>query len=133
MKKTFLLLLIALTCLCLSGISHAQEEEPAPGFNACMDNAQTTVDMAECTNSGIEHWNAVLKESYAQAQECPFEDEARCAEYQASLVKSMTAWEAHRDATATYLAGASGGTMDILNSVMFVLETTRAQALLLQQ
>ena len=132
MKKFIFLMLIALTCLCLSGISHAQDEELAPGFDACMDKAETTSELVACADSGFEHWSAILKENYEQAKECPYDNEEQCAEYQSNLAKSMAAWEAYRDAMVNHL-GSNGGTINRVNVSMFLLETTRSQALLLQQ
>ncbi len=130
MRKIFFLLLITLSCLCSSGISNAGDnEESAPGFDACMDKAETTAAMLECVSSGIDYWDKALAENYALAEkECPFESEKECAEYRARLGESMQTWQAYRDATAAHLGQASGGSVDSLSAAMFILEVTKIQA-----
>lgn len=129
MKRVIFPLLVALACLCLPGMSHAGEEEPAPGFNACMDKAVSTADMVACMNTGIEHWDKILTKNYAQAEKsCPHQDKARCAEYLSLLRASMKSWKTYRADTASYLRQVSGGTMDQLGAAMFVLEATKQYA-----
>ena len=129
MKRVIFPLLVALICLCLPGMSHAEEEELAPGYNACMDKAVSTADMVTCMNAGIEHWDKVLAKNYARAEkDCLDPDKARCDKYRSLLRASMKSWKAYRSDTASYLRQASGGTMDQLNAAMFYLQVTKQYA-----
>ena len=129
MKRVIFSLLVALVCLCLPGLSHAEEEELAPGFNACMDKAVSTADMVGCMNAGIEHWDKVLAKNYAEAEKgCLDPDKARCDEYRSLLRASMKSWKAYRSDTASYLGQVSGGSMDRLSAAMFYLQVTKQYA-----
>lgn len=128
MKRVVFSLFLALAFFCLPGISHAEEDELAPGFKACMDEATSTATMMTCMNNAIEHWEKVLAKNYAQAEKNCEEDDNRCAGYRSLLQATMTSWKTYRADMAAYLGQVSGGTMDRLAAASFDLDAIRLYA-----
>lgn len=128
-KAIFLLLLTAVTCLFLSGVCLAKDEELAPGFTACMEKAKIMQEVMACAADGIDHWDKELGERYAAAKKDVLEDEERGVERMERLDASMAAWKAYYEATKVFLANESPNSSDRMPILMFMLESARLQAL----
>ena len=123
------LAVLAAFCLCGTG---AAEEELAPGYDQCMDKAQTTSDYVECADDAFCHWDVILDENYQKAMKrCPYDTEEACAAYVRKLREAERAWLRYRDATVEFLSQKLGGSHDRVEASVFAAEATRAQARLL--
>ena len=109
--------------------AHA-EEELAPGYNACIDKAQSTADNVECLTGAYNYWDKVLNANFKKAQGA-CEDTANAKECRARLLKAQRLWIQYKEAMGDALYGMGGGTMDSLTVGHFLAEETKKQAQLL--
>lgn len=107
-------------------------EELAPGFNACTEKAQSTVDNLECLTAAYNHWDKVLNANFKKAQ-AACADAMDAKQCRARLLKAQRLWIQYKAAMAEALyAMGSGGTMDNLTVGDFAARETKKQAQLLE-
>ena len=113
-----------------SAVLAAEEEELAPGFNACMNRASATTEMVECYNSAYNFWDKILNRNYKRALK-------NCEEYgtqlcEANLKKAQRTWIQYKEGMSDYIYNSSDGTMSRLSAIGFLTEETKKQAQLLR-
>ena len=107
------------------------EEELAPGYNACIEKAQSTAKNLECLTAAYNHWDKMLNTNFKKAQ-AACADAADAKTCRAKLLKAQRLWIQYKEAMADALYGMSGGgTMDNLTVGNFLAEETKKQARLL--
>ena len=107
------------------------EEELAPGYNACIEKAQSTADNLECLTAAYTHWDKALNANFKKAQ-AACEDTANAKECRAKLLKAQRLWIQYKEAMGDALYGmGGGGTMDSLTVGHFLAGETKKQAQLL--
>ena len=107
------------------------EEELAPGYNICMENALSNMDMVSCTHAAYEYWDKVLNENYAVALKAcnDASDPAAC---RANIKKAERLWVQYKEAMAEAVVDLNGGgSLSRLSAVSFLAEETKKQATLL--
>lgn len=123
---------LLIASLALPSAALAQEqgsEELAPGFDACMGQATSTVEMVNCLNSAYEYWDGILNRNYKQAiRDCADSGEPECKK---KLQKAQRAWIQYKEGMAGFIYSSTGGTMSSLNAASFLATETKKQAELL--
>lgn len=108
------------------------EEELAPGFNACVENANSTAEQIECYTSAYTYWDKKLNTNYKKAQNnCSgSENPESCKK---TLLTAQRSWLQYTQAmtNAIFEAG-GGGSLARLQGDEFHATETKKQALLLQ-
>ena len=130
MSKLTVMLLLGAFFVLTPGTAPA-EEELAPGYNVCMENAVSDMDMMECTNAAYAHWDKVLNENYAAAlKSCnAAEDPAAC---KANIKKAERLWVQYKEAMSDVVLELNGGgSLSRLAAAGFLAEETKKQATLL--
>ncbi len=116
--------------MAMPSASMAQEEELAPGFNACMQRGYSTADMVECFNAAYEYWDKALNRNYKLAMKnC---DENGLPECKAKLKKAQRAWIQYKEGMSDYIVSSSDGTMSRVSAISFLAEETKKQAKMLK-
>lgn len=113
-----------------AGAAQAEEEEElAPGFNACMEKAGgVTPNITECQEAALEYWDKQLNINYKQQMEAT-KDALKPEARKAALLKAERAWIAYRDAMAEFVGDSrEGGTLARVIGMSFRLQTTKMQA-----
>ena len=108
------------------------EEELAPGFDACIGKAVSTVDQVDCLSRAYEYWDKQLNANYQQAR-------AQCASAEkpdlcrAHLLKAERAWVAYKEAMGDVVWDMNGGgSISRVSALGFTVEETKKQAKLLK-
>ena len=123
-----LVLSLALPSVALAE-GQAGEQEFAPGFDACMEQATATADMKNCLNAAYEYWDGILNRNYKQAmRNCEEFGEPECKK---KLLKAQRAWIQYKEGWVDYIYSSTGGTMSSLNALSFQAPETKKQAELL--
>ncbi|HJD97531.1 lysozyme inhibitor LprI family protein [Mailhella massiliensis] len=130
MKTMPVMLLSGLLLTVVHGAALA-EEELAPGYNICMENALSNMDMMDCTQAAYEHWDKVLNENYAVALKA-CDDAVDPAACRANIKKAERLWVQYKEAMAEAVADLNGGgSLSRLAAESFLAEETKKQATLL--
>ena len=58
------LLTLCAVWLILSVPARAQEDDDAPGFRQCMNQALSTVDINECHRLSFQYWDELMQQNY---------------------------------------------------------------------
>lgn len=131
LQKKFLIGgLLALMCL-LPLTANAEEEELAPGFDACMDKAATTADTLNCTTAAQDYWDKILNENFKKAKN-------HCAqatspkECDENLVAAQRLWIKYKEITPRVIRDLyGGGSLGTQIAGHFLASETKKQAQLL--
>lgn len=124
---TLLLLLAFLLAPCL----HPRAEDLAPGYNECVEKAQSTADNLDCLNKAYDYWDKILNENFNVAREACSEAEKpkKCSE---DLLKAQRLWIQYKEAMAPVISELNGGgSLSRILADTFVVRETRKQARLL--
>lgn len=130
MKKTIYALILLLVIS--ANWARAENTELAPGYDACMDKAQSTADYIDCANNAYEHWDKILNARFAQAKQfCANSEKPKeCA---ANLLKAQKLWIQYKEAMYPVIGELNGGgSMSRLEENIFAVKETKKQAELLQ-
>lgn len=126
------LFFIAVIALTLSPLrASAEEEELAPGYNACIDKSESTADTIDCIGKAYEHWDKKINQNFKKAEGACAESE-NPQDCKKALVKAQRLWVQYKEAMPTvieYLNG--GGSMSRVTANYFMAEETKKQAQLL--
>lgn len=124
-------LIMALLGLSLWSVNAGAEEELAPGFDRCMENAPSTVDQKDCVNKAYAYWDKILNINFKKAKKscADSENPKTCA---SSLVNAQKSWIKYKEEmpTVIYMLN-GGGTLSQLEGDIFVVKETKKQAQLL--
>ena len=123
---------LALALVVAPALAQQQEEELAPGFNACVQQSGgATTQMAACGQAAYEFWDKRLNEAYKKARQACFD--AACQERLRGMQRH---WIQYKEAMGDVLFRGLervGGSMNRLNAVAFAAEETKKQTRLLQE
>lgn len=129
-KKFIMGGLLALMCL-LPLTANAEEEELAPGFDACMDKAATTAETRNCLREAQDYWDKILNENFKKAKDhcAQATSPKECSE---NLVAAQRQWIKYKEMTPAVIRDLHGGSMGTQIADDFLATETKKQARLLQ-
>lgn len=135
MRRILCCLTAALTLLAVPGLAQERMIAPdptelAPGFRACMSEADTDMAMSACYAAATEYWDAILNANFKKAMAACAQasDEKVCRE---TLREAQRQWMRYRDAMIPVLMPEDAGTLQRVEANAFVAEETKKQAGLL--
>lgn len=104
--------------------------ELAPGFRACMSEADTDMAMSDCYSAATQYWDAILNANFKKAMAACAQasDEKACRD---TLREAQRQWMRYRDAMIPVLMPEDAGTLQRVEANAFVAEETKKQAGLL--
>ncbi|MDD0975227.1 lysozyme inhibitor LprI family protein [Pseudomonas fontis] len=107
----------------LAGGSWAQDApEYSAVYRSCMESAQSTASMSECSAAELKREDARLNQAYKKAMA------GLEADSQGRLRDAQRLWVKYRDSNCSMYYQLTGGTMDILNGGGCSLSMTKARA-----
>lgn len=107
-----------------------QGKELSPGFNICINKANTDFDLKDCYQNALTHWDKRLNSAYKKVIALCEKDSApnKCA----AMVKKMElGWINFHKIMGDFIYEGGllgdGGTLDRVNGIAFLAEETKAQ------
>ena len=119
----FIPLLLTSLCLAFPLTGHADDEEASSAYSRCMEAlGDTTAGMLGCIDDEFKLQDKRLNAAY-QAVGKTLEPARKT-----QLRDIQRLWLQYRDASCAFYEGATGGTVDSINSASCVLDTTQRRA-----
>ncbi|MFD2644225.1 lysozyme inhibitor LprI family protein [Pseudomonas japonica] len=100
----------------------ASQMAQADSYSQCMQGANTTVAMRDCSGAELKRQDTRLNQTYKQAMA------SLEAEQQGKLRDAQRLWVKYRDANCGMYYGLTGGTIDQLNGAGCEVDMTRQRA-----
>ncbi|MBQ9579232.1 MAG: DUF1311 domain-containing protein [Ottowia sp.] len=124
--------LLAAFALCAAPALAQQEEELAPGFDACLKKSGGVTDKMEaCSRAAYEYWDKQLNAEYKKVrQACPDDS---CRQKLRDMQRHWIQYKESMSGVVYRGIGTEGASMNRLNAVAFEAEETKKQTELLRE